>query len=247
MTATGLEFFDELEDEFEEEAMELAPFFARGGALKFGWPARARRRPLRAAFPVDFGDELEEELMELESLFPRRGSIAHPYGNEKWGQAFNKTIWAMPEFEGDKPKPCKDKWVPDFARGSSKLQPFQKKHINDLMTDMAKSLLPKLKGSDRKDIDFEFSFEGHVDKDTDPKNYGTLDEDRALAVREEIRKSSTVYDIFFNQLAAKNLPRMSAKFWPVTRVGSTSPFSATNKNLNRVVRVCVSWTIKPAP
>jgi hypothetical protein len=237
---------DELEDEFEEEAMELAPFFARGGAVKFGRPSRARPWARRVAFPVDFGDELEEQLMELEPLFPRGGLITHPYGNEKWGQAFNTTTWAMPEFEGE---PCNQIWaVPEFAQGSSKLQLFQKKHINDFMTKIARSLLPKLKGSEKKNIDFEFDLEGHVDKDTDPKEYGTLDEDRAQAVAQEIGKSSsqTLFDIFFYQLAGKNIPGMGVKVGSVTGAGSTRPFSATNKKLNRRVVVCARWTIKPA-
>jgi hypothetical protein len=61
----------------------------------------------------------------------------------------------VPEFEDGKPKPCNQIWtVAEFAPGSSKLQPFQKKHINDFMTKIARSLLPKLKGKDKKDIDF---------------------------------------------------------------------------------------------
>ena len=248
MTATT-KTLGELENEFEEEAMKLAPF-PRGGAVKFGWPAHARRRAPGTAFPVHFADELEEELMELEPLFPRRGSMTHPYGNEKWGQAFKKTIWAMPDFERDKPKPCYETWtVPEFDPGSSQLRPFQKKHINDFMTKIARSLLPELKGPQKKNIDFEFRFEGHVDKDTDPKTNATLDEDRARAVVAEIDKSSTniVYNIFFNRLPAQNLPQMSVKFWPVTGAGSTRPYSDKKKQLNRRVVICVFWTIKPAP
>jgi hypothetical protein len=87
-----------------------------------------------------------------------------------------------------------------------------------------------------------------VDKNTDPKAYGTLDEDRARAVAEEIDKLSVkaVYDIFFGQLDAKNVPGMSVKYGSITGAGWNRPFSATNKKLNRRVVVCVSWTIAPA-
>jgi hypothetical protein len=222
--------------------------FGRGGGFEFSGSARARRRTLRATLPVDFCDEREEELMELVPLFPRVGSISYPYSDEKRRQAFKKTTWAMPELE-DKPKPCNEIWaVAEFAPGSSKLQSFQKRHINDFMTKIARSLLPKLMGKEKKDIDFELRFEGHVDKESDPKAYGTLDEDRARAVADEIGKSSmkTVYDIFFAQLDAKNVPGMSVRYGSITGVGSSRRFSATNKKLNRRVVVCVSWTIGPA-
>jgi hypothetical protein len=63
----------ELEDEFEEEAMEVEPFFARGGALEFGGPARVRRSAPRGAYQADLDDELEEEAVELEPLVSRGG------------------------------------------------------------------------------------------------------------------------------------------------------------------------------
>jgi hypothetical protein len=73
MVAREFELLGELEDEFEEEAMEVEPFFARGGALEFGGPARVRRSAPRGAYQADLDDEPEGEALELEPFFSRRG------------------------------------------------------------------------------------------------------------------------------------------------------------------------------
>jgi hypothetical protein len=239
MPATEFELPGELEDEFEEEATELEPFFARGGALEFGGPAHVRRWARNAAYQGDLNDELEEEAMELEPFFPRGGSITQPYCDGKWGQAFYNTTWALPEFEDG--KACKTTYaVPGFAPGSSKLADFQKKHIKDFVTKIARSLALELKGK-RADIEFELLLEGHVDKKTDPLKYGSLDNDRTDAVASEIirQTDSTMGNIL---LALGHGLLFSYKY---SLAGPNRPFSKTNSAQNR--RVVVVWKCKIKP
>ena len=92
--------------------------------------------------------------------------------------------WTLPEREDG--NSCKMTWaVPEFAPGSSKLQTFQQQHIKDIVTRVVTTVARDVKGKKDVGIDFEILFEGHVDKNTDPQQYGELDSDRARNVSYE--------------------------------------------------------------
>ncbi len=70
-------------------------------------------------------------------------------------------------------KPCKEIWaVPGFKPSSSELLDFQKQHVKDIATHIVRLLIRDLeeKRSDR--VRLRLVYEGHVDKKTDPAQYG---------------------------------------------------------------------------
>jgi hypothetical protein len=241
MSATEFELLGEFEDAPAEEALELAPLFARGGAVKFRWPSRVGRWAQRPAFAVDFGDELEEELMELEPLFLRGGSITHPYKHGQWRQEFNNTTWALPEFE-DKPA-CKLAWaIWGFDPGKEKPGQDQEVLVKKMVTDIGSMLKRELNGKSATVI-LRIHFEGHVDRTSDPADFGTLDDDRA----------SWVWMSVLNEI--DNLERLApgvqlVKSFSKSRAGASRPFKTASgvpprPPQNRRVSVCINWELKP--
>jgi hypothetical protein len=69
LTATEFEPLGEFEDEFEEEAAELEPFFSRGKPIPVAHPAP------KAVYLGDLGEKFEDEALELEPLSRRRGTF----------------------------------------------------------------------------------------------------------------------------------------------------------------------------
>jgi hypothetical protein len=146
--------------------------------------------------------------------------------------------WTLPEREDG--NSCKMTWaVPEFAPGSSKLQTFQQQHIKDIVTRVVTTVARDVKGKKDVGIDFEILFEGHVDKNTDPQQYGELDSDRARNVSYEFIPR-------LEQTMNRTLPLMGwFGGYKYSRAGSTRPFSS-NSSRNRRVVICVKWKVRPA-
>lgn len=151
---------------------------------------------------------------------PRAEPTPIPYlGN------FNEHWW--------KAEPCKETWtVWGFAPRSAKLLDFQKKHIKDIATRITDLMRRDLNGK-QAGVRAHFHVEGHVDKKTDPAEYGELDLDRAKAVEHELRNcilhlSSFRYGSSGDRSAA----------------GSKRPYGSDPKRNRRAV-VCVRWKIDP--
>jgi hypothetical protein len=146
--------------------------------------------------------------------------------------------WTPPEREDG--NSCKMTWaVPEFAPGSSKLQKFQQQHIKDIVTRVVTTVARDVKGKKDVGIDFEILFEGHVDKNTDPQQYGELDSDRARNVSYEFIPR-------LEQSMNRTLPLMGwFGGYKYSRAGSTRPFSS-NSSRNRRVVICVKWKVRPA-
>jgi outer membrane protein OmpA-like peptidoglycan-associated protein len=135
-------------------------------------------------------------------------------------------------------KPCKEIWaVWGFKPSSSELLDFQKQHIKDIATRIV-SLLQgdlKRKGSDR--VRLRIVYEGHVDKKTDPAQYGELDAERASEVASELREQILKkWDKRLSLLLS--IPELSG-------AGSTRPFgSGSDPQKNRRVVICLRWEIE---
>lgn len=125
-----------------------------------------------------------------------------------------------------------------FEPGRARLLQFQKKHINDIVTSLFKLLRDDLAGKGKAaGIRLYLWFEGHVDKNTDPAQYGSLDRGRANAVELE----------FLNRMDKLNpgvYPIKSSS--KVTLAGSTRPYPGSDQDpkLNRRVKIGVRWEIE---
>jgi outer membrane protein OmpA-like peptidoglycan-associated protein len=140
--------------------------------------------------------------------------------------------------------------VQSFAPGSAKLFPVQKTDIEDI----AKAIVlmfkrkppPTLKGkmpSEQPYVLLPILVEGHVDKATDPQNYGTLDRERAEAVG----------NYLFEQIGIEtaSLPfRIQASYGPLGLGPDLPRFTDprtkdSNPRKNRRAEVCIrGWEIR---
>jgi len=147
-----------------------------------------------------------------------------------FGERFNEPP-GKPE-----PKPCWEIWtVWGFNPNSSKLLDFQKKHIKDIATHIVSKLGDEVKGKVGT-VHLSLFYEGHVDKNTDPKQYGKLDVERA----------NEVSFVLQNQILdewGKRFPRGLATGNKLSGVGSTRPFNSDPKKNRRVV-VCARWELR---
>jgi hypothetical protein len=135
----------------------------------------------------------------------------------------------------DESKPCKETWaVWGFNKNSAKLLDFQKKHIKDIATHLVSLLKRDLKGK-QEGVHLHLFFEGHVDKKTDPAQYGQLDMERASAVAEE-------FDKRISELNTRPIIPLTASY-RYSRAGSTRPLGSDSRKNRRAV-VCLRWEIE---
>jgi hypothetical protein len=143
---------------------------------------------------------------------------------------------------------CEDIQVVDqFDPGSAQLKDFHKKHITDIAIRFLR-LINRDVGPIRKqkvEVSVDLYVEGHVDKQTDPQPYGTLDMERAAAVFQELSAQMSKLRLGIGNLRL-------VKFNPPTnsysKPGSTRPTGVTRRGvsqaaLNRRVVICPTWVI----
>jgi len=142
-------------------------------------------------------------------------------------------------------EPCKEIWaVSEFGPNSAKLLDFQKKHIKDIATRIIRLLERDLKGTGKgAEVRVQLSFEGHVDKSTDPANFGELDLERARAVGWLFQRE--IVNEWNKKLVFEHPALFSNE---ESGVGSTRPFGdGKDSKKNRRVVICVRWWIKSTP
>jgi soluble cytochrome b562 len=141
----------------------------------------------------------------------------------------------------DESKPCWETWaVSGFKENSAKLLDFQKKHIKDIATHIVRKLESEIKGKGegKKFVALFPLFEGHVDKKTDPAQYGNLAKKRAIVVSDEFLDQ--ILKEWSKRLIFRYGYGLSPKY---SEAGSTRPFSLDPKKNRRVV-ICVRWKIE---
>lgn len=136
-------------------------------------------------------------------------------------------------------EPCKLTFVVgEFGKDSHTLSGPQKKDIKDIATAILRSLNRDLKGKSA-DITLKLLCEGHVDANTDRKQYGDLDEKRAIEVGNELADQITNLRWKIGQ-DIKGLTVRST----YSRAGSTRPRKGATSKQNRRVVVCARWQIE---
>lgn len=140
----------------------------------------------------------------------------------------------------DDEESCKPRFiVAYFNRRSDKTNPVIKKDISDIATNIIRRLEGKLRPLQvKKDVGLYLHHEGHVDKATDPTNFGKLDWDRATTVGDVL--SNLISDRWkaaqFGSLLINNT---------YSAAGASRPISGVPRK-NRRVEVCIrKITIKP--
>jgi hypothetical protein len=156
------------------------------------------------------------------------------YANSEY---YSNSEWEA-EWETPIPKPaksCQEIWtVWGFSANSATLLPFQKRHIKDIAKHLFNLFKRDSKGK-KSSIEIQFSYEGHVDKNTDSANYKDLDSDRASEVAYEL--NNQLEKLYRNETFSMLLTHK------YSQAGSTRHFSSDSKKNRRVV-ICAKWEIK---
>jgi hypothetical protein len=133
--------------------------------------------------------------------------------------------------------------VDSFGPGSDKLlSPIEQK-ISDIALNIAVTLkdrLPQKQQGKVRDFELLMRFTGHVDKSTDPKQYGDLDWRRADAVAAVLQNEITRVQytkLFFNKLDGMVIKT------ELNKAGPSFPLKSTAAK-NRRVDVCVGWNLR---
>jgi hypothetical protein len=132
--------------------------------------------------------------------------------------------------------------VRKFGPGSPILQDFQRQHIRNIGTQILSTLAGELRGKRVSRLDIALSFEGHLDKQTDPapSDLRELDADhsRAWVVKEELMN-----DLWPRISKMLHVGATFSVPLEITGAGSTRPATPSRPDLNRRVVICAKWKI----